>query len=147
MPETLTRLKHPVDLDITPMIDLIFLLLMFFLVASSPDRQAEAHLPKARHGAGVTERHAIIFSIGQGGLQAAPVYFGDIGDGANQLAADYSVQSDQIEQYVREAVQQGRSNVLIKADEGAAHRDVARVARAASRVAGIKLHFAVLEVD
>ena len=44
------RVKNSADLDITPMIDIVFLLLIFFIVASVPDPQVEADLPHARHG-------------------------------------------------------------------------------------------------
>ena len=49
---TRRRIKQETELDITPMIDITFLLLIFFLVASTPDLQVEVKLPPARHGLG-----------------------------------------------------------------------------------------------
>ena len=40
-----------------------------------------------------------------------------------------------------------KDNVLIKADRNVAHRDVARVIKAVSRVEGAKIFLAVLEAD
>ena len=134
-------------LDITPMIDITFLLLIFFLVASTPDIQVEAQLPEARHGVGVGERESTIFTIAQSGLDTAPVYLGDGKIAGNELSNDSAQQADEIESQVREEMDKGKGNVLIKADRGVAHRDVARVAAAASRVDGIRLHFAVTELD
>ena len=48
------------EMDITPMIDITFLLLIFFLVASTPDRQTAVDLPTARFGRGVSQNNAVI---------------------------------------------------------------------------------------
>ena len=49
------RKRNPDDgeLDITPMIDITFLLLAFFVVASKMDPQAAIELPKASYGVSV----------------------------------------------------------------------------------------------
>ena len=44
------------------------------------------------------------------------------------------------------ALDEGRIDVLIKAERGVAHRDVARVARAAA-LEGITLNLAVMEAE
>ena len=38
------------EMDFTPMIDMVFLLLIFFLVASKIDQATSVKLPPARHG-------------------------------------------------------------------------------------------------
>ena len=43
--------------------------------------------------------------------------------------------------------EQRKDNVLIKADRNVAHREVARVIKAISRVEGAKIFLAVLEAD
>ena len=53
------------DLDITPMIDITFLLLIFFMVASTSDVQTSVELPPARHGKGVSERDSVIITIAE----------------------------------------------------------------------------------
>jgi biopolymer transport protein ExbD len=130
------------NLDITPMIDITFLLLIFFLVASRPDTQIQAELPDARHGMGVGKRSAIIFTVAQSGQAVAPIYLGD-----GKLPSDPAAQRDRIQQYVRDGLAEGKRDVLIEADKGVAYRDIARVVDAASQVEGIKLHFAVFEKD
>jgi biopolymer transport protein ExbD len=134
-------------LDITPMIDITFLLLIFFLVASTPGTQAQARLPKARHGVGVGQRTCVIFTVAQSGLETAPVYLGNEKTADRQLPGDLGQQRERITEYVRQGLRDGKSNVLIEADRGVAYREVARVAAAASRVQGIKLHFAVVDED
>ena len=52
---------------------------------------------------------------------------------------------------VKELVEQGyrddKTNVVIKADKNVAHREVAQMVKAASQVAGIKIHLAVLDSE
>ncbi len=141
------RIQKELDLDITPMIDITFLLLIFFLVASTPDDQARIFLPKARHGVGVSARSSIFFTITQGGFNTAEVYQSDRKMADQLLPNDPQQQNDDIEDAVAAAVGEGRINVVIKAEKGVPHREVARVAAAASRIEGIKLYLAVLEAD
>jgi biopolymer transport protein ExbD len=135
------------NLDITPMIDITFLLLIFFLVASRPDAQIQADLPDARHGMGVGKRSAIVFTVAQSGREVAPVYLGDGKIPKNELPSNLAAQRAKIQQYVRDGLLEGKRDVLIEADKGVAYRDIARVVTAASQVEGIKLHFAVFEAD
>jgi biopolymer transport protein ExbD len=140
--------RDEAEMDITPMIDITFLLLIFFLVTSQPDESTKVDLPEARYGRGVSQRQAVIFSVIQGGgRDLAPVYLGDGQVSQNRIDGDARQQADRIETEVRKALLEGHPNVIIKAEKGVAHREVARVSGAASRVEGIRRYFAVLEVD
>jgi len=133
-----------VEMDITPMIDITFLLLIFFIVCSTPDQKSSFELAEARHGKGVSERNSIFITISAESADPAPVYLAD-GIHGESLPNDPDEQKERI----REAVEKGRlelkDNVLIKADRNVAHRDVARVIKAISSVEGAKIHLAVLE--
>ena len=141
------RIDIDADMDITPMIDITFLLLIFFLVATTPDQSTAVHLPEARHGLGVGVRDSVVFTVGTGGLDSAPVFAADGKLPEFRLDDDLSQQRQQIVSTVERGFRENKSSVLIKADRGVAHRDVARVIRAASQVAGVTIHLAVLEVD
>ncbi|MEM9659396.1 MAG: biopolymer transporter ExbD [Planctomycetota bacterium] len=142
------RVVQDVELDITPMIDVTFLLLIFFMVTSTMDQQAKVELASARHGDAVGERESVIITVGAGGVDSAPVYLSDQTDG-EPLPEDLELQDEAI----RAAVESGRSEevpktrVLILADRNVAHRDVARVIKAASRVEGMSIHLGVHEED
>ncbi len=145
----LTRrpLDDKADLDITPMIDITFLLLIFFLVASIPDPQSAVELPPARHGQGVSKRTSFIVTVAErDGPGSALVYLGD-GKSGELLSDDPKAQEERIAAEVETAFHEGKSSVLVKAGRGVLHREVSRIAAAAGRVEGIKLHLAVLEVD
>lgn len=141
------RIQEELGLDITPMIDMTFLLLIFFLVASTPDDQARIYLPKARHGGGVSAHSSVFFTIAQGGFNTAAVYQSDRKKADQLLPDDPQQQNNSIEDAVAAAVGEGRTNVVIKAEKGVPYREVARVAAAASRIDGIRLYLAVLEAD
>jgi len=135
-------------MDITPMIDITFLLLIFFLVCSTPDQQSAIELPSARHGKGVGEKDSVIITLSDEGIDSAPVYLADGKIPSARLDDD----PDQQRELIRLAIEEGRreegkENVLIKADRNVASRDVARVIKAVSAVEGTKIHLAVLEAD
>lgn len=136
-----------VEMDITPMIDITFLLLIFFLVCSTPDQDTAIEMAKARYGRGVGERNSVIITISDEGIESAPIYLAD-GMIGEPLPDDPEIQNEKIV----EAVKTGRrdlakENVLIKADRNVAHREVSKVIKAVSRVEGAKIFLAVLESD
>lgn len=142
-----SRATEDFEMDITPMIDITFLLLIFFLVCSTPDQQTAIDLAKARHGKGVAQRESVILTISDERSAPAPVYLAD-GMQGEALPDDVEEQGN----LIVEAVERGRrdlgsDNVIIKADRNVAHRDVARVIKAVSRVPGAKIFLAVLEAD
>lgn len=133
------------EMDITPMIDCTFLLLIFFIVCSRPDVQEAIMLAQAHHGIAVSAKQATIITIAESGHETPPVYLADGKIADKQLPEDLAQQATRIQQAVQEAVNNGNSNVLIKAEKGVRHRDVARVTAAASRVEGIRIFFAVAD--
>lgn len=148
-PPILARAREQIDaeMDITPMIDCVFLLLIFFIVCSTMEQQSPIDLAEARHGRAVGERESIIISVLGGGVEQAPVYLAD-GPALDPLPNDEEVQREKILAYIEEEQRkEGKSDVLIKADKNVAHRDVARVIKAVSKVEGINIHLAVAESE
>ncbi len=137
------------EMDITPMIDMTFLLLIFFLVGTRMDTQASVQLPEARHGTAAATNSAVILTIVQGEGQRARVYQGDGTAAANQFSAtDVADEQRQIAAYVQEQLNAvvPKQHVLIKAERHVKHREVARVAQAVARTADVPLYVAVFEV-
>ena len=60
------REREEGDLDITPMIDITFLLLIFFLVSSKMDQDAAVDLPPAKNGMGVVNNQAVLLILRKG---------------------------------------------------------------------------------
>lgn len=95
------RKKEDTDLDMTPMIDITFLLLAFFVVVSKMQEAAPLALPYARHGAAVAAKDAIIINIDQTSPDDdAMFYLGramDAGTGVESTDEDLE---EQIQDYV-----------------------------------------------
>jgi biopolymer transport protein ExbD len=135
------------EMDITPMIDCVFLLLIFFIVCSTMDEQSPIELANARHGKAVGERESVVISIGEGGVDSAPVYLSD-GTVGEPLPTDPQQQRERIVKFIEEErAKEAKNDILIKADRNVAHRDVAQVIKAVSQVEGVNLHLAVAETD
>jgi len=139
------RRREEAEMDITPMIDVTFLLLIFFLVTSLPDQKTAIELPKADHGVGVSQLHSVIFTVAEGGLDAAPVYAADGRVPGTELSDDLNTRRKQIGELVGKGMREGKSNVVIKGDKNVAYREVARVVKAVSQVKGVAIYLAVLE--
>ncbi len=136
------------EMDITPMIDVTFLLLIFFLVCSTPDQQSAVDLPKARYGTGVDKKNSVIITVSDGGVESAPIYLADGKIAGARLSDDADEQTEKIlEAVTKGREEQNKENVLIKADRNVAYREIARVIKTVSQVEGAKIFLAVLESD
>ncbi|ADB17384.1 Biopolymer transport protein ExbD/TolR [Pirellula staleyi DSM 6068] len=149
-----TRLNRPrrkveeAEMDITPMIDCTFLLLIFFLVSSKMQAGEAIDLPPARHGSVAIVKESVILTVTKGPGEIANVYKGDGTTPANLIdGSTIAGQEAAIQAYVEEqvALDPLKVNVLIKAEKGLKHRDVTRVARAAGQAEVPQLYVAVLE--
>ena len=139
------------DLDITPMIDVTFLLLIFFLVASNMAQSNPVDLPPARYGGGVSKRTSVIFTVADGGgpSGSAEVFLGD-GKQGERLPDDQAEQKRRITLAVEEGfLRDGKTSVLVKAERLVRYREVSRVvaAAAAAEVEGLQMHLGVLEIE
>ncbi|MGI9456918.1 MAG: ExbD/TolR family protein [Aeoliella sp.] len=134
-----------VEMDITPMIDITFLLLIFFLVTSRPDETTSIHLPQAQHGGAVSQRFSTIFSVAEGGLDHAPVYEGDGKVPGNELPTDMEERNARVKEYIEAGLHDGKTDVVIKGDRGISCGDVKGVLMAVSKVDGIGIHLAVFQ--
>lgn len=145
------RMDNDLEMDITPMIDITFLLLIFFLVASKMDPSNGVSLPKARHGTAVTSRDSAILTIAQGEGDEVLIYKGD-GQVADTLLTATSPrgQEQEIIAYLTEQFNSSppKIQVVIKAAKIVKHRETSRVARAVGMAKkDVPLFVAVMEVQ
>ncbi len=143
------RRMEEAEMDITPMIDVTFLLLIFFMVASKIDVQADVRLPVAHYAKPVALGDAVILTVADGGPDgSAIIYKGDSMDPETRLrSTDPLEQEEEIAAYVQEVMVKERKHfVVIKAAKSVKHRDVARVASAVGKAESVQaLHVAVME--
>jgi len=139
--ETLVPRKRLVDdarFDVTAMVDLVFMMNIFFLVTWAEMARAEIDLPTAKHCVRAECSKSTVFTITKG-----PAYF--IGDGPSGI----SISPGELDQKVTSVVEDGLRNdkdiVLIKAEKDVLLRDVAHLASVATAVKGTQLMLAVIE--
>ena len=157
-PEDVPRERLPVrpsaveesEMDITPMIDCTFLLLIFFIVCSKIDQKNPITMPTAKYGTAVAASDSVILTITKGDGINCNVYKGDGAEAANLISgADATVQEDEIVRYVEASMrsENPKHHVLIKAERLVKHREVARIAKAAARVSETQeFHIGVMEI-
>lgn len=144
------RSLEEAEMDITPMIDCTFLLLIFFLVTSKMKSDLPIELPKARHGSVVVEQSSVILTLTKEG-EEVHVYQGNSTNLAERIEGANPVeQEDRVAQYVEQMANQSsppKRLVIIKAARGIKHREVARIQRAAGKADVDQLYVAVLESE
>jgi biopolymer transport protein ExbD len=131
------------DLDFTPLIDVVFLLLVFFMYSAAMNRQAEVDMPAARRGTGVDPAYATMVTIlaADSPDDEDRVVLGDAGDGEEERRASL----DDVRRLVEEGVRSGKFDVIVKAERTVRHQSVLEVARIVNEVDGAKLAVAVRE--
>ncbi len=134
------------EIDMTPMIDCVFQLLIFFLVCSTMQETTMVKLPPARHGTGVDEETAVIITVdGEGGTEKPRVYLGN-GTAGPVLPDDHAVQEKLISEAVEAGVASGKVAILVKAAKGVKSGDVERISKAAAISAeGCRFYMGVME--
>lgn len=137
------------EMDITPMIDCTFLLLIFFLVCSHIGKSASVDLPKAKYGIPVSSKISVILTVARGDGEMARVFKGDGTDDKSLIAVQSpQEQEDAITQYVEENFDKKRDRpyVMIKAEKGLKHGEVSRIAKAVGRASEVtEMYVAVME--
>lgn len=141
-------LKDSADMDITPMIDIVFLLLIFFLVSSTPDRSTAVELPPARYGTGVSEKNSVVITVAQAdGSDKSQVFVAD-GRVGKALSDDAAEKTAAIVAAVEDGfLRESKSQVLIKAGRMVKRRNIyaVEIAVGKAEVEGVKIYHGVYE--
>ncbi len=138
------------EMDITPMIDIVFLLLIFFLVASKMDEAATVKLPPARRGIDVARENAIVVIIKKNEAGDPVVARRD----GSLFSSDLRQQELEIGEYIDAGLtgsppfDRPMEEIIVKAQGDVREGDVARVAEAIGKVTDTPLlNYAVMEIQ
>lgn len=137
-------LRDDAHFDITAMIDLVFMMNIFFLVTWIGQSMNELNLPAAQHCAAVDGDLSVMFSV-------VPDVDGDavtlyVGDDAKTPITDPERQEQAIRDAVEEGLVDGKTSVVFKAEKKVRLREMARLTSAAS-IEGMQLHLGVIEKE
>ena len=132
-----SKRREDVDLDITPLIDVVFLLLIFFMVSTTFAHNSEINITLPTSSKEVTEAKPDAVNVG---LDAqGNVYIND-----NALV---NAQLETIKTALSEAlVGLDEPPIIISADAEASHQSVVRVMDAARQLGLVKITFATQEI-
>ena len=121
------------EFDITPMIDVVLLLLIFFMVSARMAPQNVAKLPKAKHGDMAAMHDAVVLVVKHGNTDAASVST-PLG---RKFSTDKEVQSAEIAEYVEMAMLDHKKKyVLIQGEYTVLTSEMIRVQLAIGSVLG-----------
>ncbi len=124
------------DLDITPMIDVTFLLLIFFMVTSTMQATPEIDLPVAHHGVGINKSEQVTVSvIDRDGI---PILMA-----GDPPAPEMTM--DEIVDYARQEIDAGKSGILVKASGSIPTGYIKQLTQQLQAVGEIHFYYAVSE--
>lgn len=137
--------SEPPEFDITAMVDLVFMMNIYFLVTFITVAMGELNLPAAKHVSALDADSAVIFTLTRSlDGKSVAVYLGSGQKG--EAITDLAQQEKRIQEAVDQGKAEGKADVLLKAEKKVRLADFFRVAMAAT-ADGMKLHVAVLEKD
>lgn len=120
------------DLDITPMIDVVFLLLIFFMVSSTMQATPDHEVPEAKHGKRLEQAAAmVLFVTGGESKEIKPVI--------KQGKTDATLSLEELKSAVEQASQGGKKNVIIRADKKIPSGFIDDITREITKVEGIQI--------
>jgi biopolymer transport protein ExbD len=121
------------EIDITPMIDCVFLLLIFFIVTSKMQEQANVNLPPANYGVAVSMNNALVLTVDAAADGSAVIYKGAAVEPSTRIAVtDMEEQEQQIVNYVESRLSDSPqpTAIVIQAAGKLKHREVGRILKA-----------------
>jgi|TARA_B110000046_G_scaffold128939_1_gene135422 biopolymer transport protein ExbD len=129
--------RDEVDLDITPLIDVVFLLLIFFMVSTTFEHNSEINITLPSSSKSVTEKkpNAVNVSLDAQGN----IYINGEVISNGQIETIKMALSDAL-------VGLKEPPIIINADSNATHQSVVRIMDAASQLGLVKITFATQDI-
>jgi biopolymer transport protein ExbD len=131
-------------IDMTPMVDVVFQLLTFFLLAVKRDTQKPLDVPIVTRSTAVAEAESTFITIkaATGGAKEPTFILGDKRSGEGE-----NITSEKLKAELEQAVASGRMAVIVKAERLVPHGDVLKICRIVASVDGALLHVGVQTKD
>lgn len=139
------RHREEANFDITAMIDLVFMMNIFFLVTMVSAALNELDLPSSSHCIPVDEEASIVISILKGPADSgdARVFLGSGESG--RLLSSLSEQEDELRAAIETGIASGKDTVLIQAEKNVTLREIAQTGRIVAAIQNIRMKLAVIE--
>lgn len=143
------RPRRPMDdeIDMTPMIDCVFLLIIFFVLTFNPDPAKSVGLPPAKFGSAVVGLESVFITVTPGEGTAVKVYLADFPDPARLVNATNPFDQEQeIIEYVKKELSgpKAKKKVIVQGDGELTAGQIALITKAAGQALdGQTMHLAV----
>ena len=115
------------EMDITPMIDVVFLLLIFFVVCSTMDPVKIGEIPDADNGVPVSAKESAVIHVKYAGPDKVVILDGN----GNEFSKDEAVQEAEIIEYVTNEMEKSfgknKNQVMIMGDANVKVMEVTRI--------------------
>ncbi len=119
------------EMDITPMIDVVLLLLIFFMVSARMAPGAMRNLPKAKQGVFASLHDSVVLTVKGGGTGTPTVAALD----GRIFSTDPEEQSAEIAEFVVESLQNfDKRSVIVQAEANVLTSDMVRIQSAIGSV-------------
>ena len=116
------------EIDFTPMVDIVFLLLIFFIMTTNISSAKKVALPKAFHGDNVVEKECVVLIVQKGSGETSLVSRAD----GSPLSNDVEQQESEIQEYITSGLGGEKTQVMIKAEGDVRYGEVERIRQAIS---------------
>lgn len=130
--------KDDLELNITPLVDVVFLLLIFFMVSTTFDRKSEINISLPRASESMKEVNTDIVNIAVD--EKGSIYINDVPLVNSQLSTIREALANNIEGINEPAL-------IISADESTSHQTVIKILDAARQLSLSRVTFATLIFD
>ncbi|MCN4144916.1 MAG: biopolymer transporter ExbD [Thiohalomonas sp.] len=132
------RKAEELDVNITPLIDVVFLLLIFFMVSTTFDRQSELNIELPEASGEVTESEKVEIEI----------FIGPIGKFIINGNEVINTQIDTLLRAMREAAgDDSDPRIIISADKNATHQAVMMAMDAARQLGFVHITFSAVKPE
>ena len=135
-----TKNVEKAHIDMTPMVDVVFQLLTFFLLAVKRDSAEPLDVPVITRSTAVLESQATFITVKpapRGSVDPIVVI------GENRRGKGEQITPEMVKDHVIKGVQAGRPYIVIKAERLCKHGDVLKISRIVASVEGAHLHVGV----
>ncbi|WP_437191927.1 ExbD/TolR family protein [Planctomicrobium sp. SH527] len=127
------------EINITAMIDIVMLLLIFFMITSKLQESSTLQVPAAKHGKEIAVDQSLVINVYQ--TDDSPEIYLSSGRQENG-PVDY----DSLRSFIRTGINEGRTNVIIKADRNIPSGFVEEVSKVIAEVdPDLKFYLGVID--
>ncbi|QDS90788.1 Biopolymer transport protein ExbD/TolR [Rosistilla ulvae] len=111
------------EMDITPMIDITFLLLIFFVVCSKMDPSQTTNLPLADNGLAISAKDSAVVKMKRGTGETAELQSND----GVTFSSDPAAQQEAIMRYITRERESGKAKIMLMCEKDVRSGEVTRV--------------------